>query len=157
MGRRQRIPSNQIHISKNKNQERRERTLPDPHPAFLSPLLSRAEEANLFRRVPQELISWSAAVKRGLGAIRGAVNTLFSIILHVAVPKALTQSDTSHPGPYPMRYPGAFPQPWYSRNHSANRGMPTSSVVAGAKPVNAVIASMLAQVSSTSTAGRGTS
>ncbi len=76
MGRRQRIPSNQIHISKNKNQERRERTLPDPHPAFLSPLLSRAEEANLFRRVPQEPVECRGVVRWLLVGGAGRVNSM---------------------------------------------------------------------------------
>ena len=41
-------------------------------------------------------------------------------------------------------------------NHATNFGMPSSSGVAGAKPVRVLIASIEAQVSSTSASGRGT-
>ena len=131
-GRRQRIPSNPDLLVNEQNQP--------ASSASRKPTGSSRIRAS--QRRPRVLPEPRRRCKAPFAAVSGLLREAPE-----PVNPLLRRLVTSSP---PARRPAS-----HSRNHAANRGIPTESGVRGANPVNAPIASTAAQVSATSAAGRG--
>jgi hypothetical protein len=155
-GRRQRIPSNRIHLSTNNAAP-----LSFPFRVHLRPgadcPYARGGSVNLRKPLGTiKLIFSSVAVSGHLVPPFDPVNPLF----HPPQSPRLFRLGPAAPARRPqatMRAAqrGDYRSPCHSRNQATKRGIPTASGVVGAKPVSAAMAAIEARVSATSARGRG--